>query len=46
MNIKLQGLEPGKWRYFTKQEMEEINRMLVHSSKTGDPSGYEENMDE
>jgi 23S rRNA pseudouridine2604 synthase len=45
MNIKLQGLEPGKWRYFTKQEITEINSMLLHSSKTADP-GDDLNMDE
>lgn len=34
MNIKLQGLEPGKWRYFTAAEISLINEMLAHSSKT------------
>ena len=44
MTIKLQGLEPGKWRYFSHDEISTINSMLVHSSKT-DP-GFETNMDE
>lgn len=45
MNIKLQGLEPGKWRYFTKQEITDITSLLVNSSKTADGSDYNE-MDE
>jgi 23S rRNA pseudouridine2604 synthase len=36
MNITLQGLAPGKWRYFSNHEIEEINVMLQHSSKTAD----------
>ena len=36
MNITLQGLVPGKWRYFSNHEIEEINRMVLHSSKTAD----------
>ena len=36
MNIKLQGLAPGKWRHFSKNEIEEINAMVLHSSKTAD----------
>jgi 23S rRNA pseudouridine2604 synthase len=34
MNITLQGLVPGKWRHFSKSEIEEINRMVLYSSKT------------
>lgn len=34
MNIKLQGLEAGKWRYFTPAEINIINEMVAHSSKT------------
>lgn len=45
MNIKLQGLEPGKWRYFTKQEITDISSLLVNSSKTVDGSDFNE-MDE
>ena len=47
MNIKLQGLELGKWRYFTNEEVSVINSMVANSSKTEVPvGGYEENMDE
>ena len=45
MTIKLQGLEPGKWRYFTADEISTLNAALADSSKT-DGSGYAENMDE
>jgi 23S rRNA pseudouridine2604 synthase len=45
MNIKLSGLETGKWRYFTKQEITDINSLLVHSSKTADATDYND-MDE
>ncbi len=43
MNIKLHGLKPGKWRYFSPEEIGIINSMLANSSKT-DMSL--ENMDE
>jgi 23S rRNA pseudouridine2604 synthase len=36
MNITLQGLAPGKWRLFSKDEIEEINAMVLHSSKTAE----------
>ena len=36
MHITLSGLPPGKWRYFTAAEIETINQMLKHSSKTAD----------
>lgn len=36
MNITLQGLAPGKWRNFSASEIEEINAMVLHSSKTAD----------
>ena len=34
MNIKLHGLAPGKWRHFSAGEMQEMNEMVKHSSKT------------
>ena len=37
MNIKL-DLPTGKWRYFTKEELAEINRLTSDSSKTFDPN--------
>ncbi|RYF88683.1 MAG: 23S rRNA pseudouridine(2604) synthase RluF [Chitinophagaceae bacterium] len=42
MNITLAGLAPGKWRYFTPQEMSALNAMLATSSKTGDADGMGE----
>lgn len=36
MNITLQALPPGKWRHFSKKEIEGINAMVLHSSKTTD----------
>ena len=42
MNISISGLQPGKWRYFTPQEIDSINEMLKHSSKTGDSEGMGE----
>jgi 23S rRNA pseudouridine2604 synthase len=42
MNISITGLQPGKWRYFTPQEMNTINDMLLHSSKTEDGEGMGE----
>jgi 23S rRNA pseudouridine2604 synthase len=46
MNIKLQGLETGKWRYFTIEEINDLNKVLENSSKTDDRNDYRENMDE
>lgn len=42
MNITLSGLQPGKWRYFTPTELQAVNEMLVHSSKTADGEGMGE----
>ncbi len=42
MNITANGLAPGKWRYFTLQEITAINDMLKHSSKTADAEGMGE----
>jgi 23S rRNA pseudouridine2604 synthase len=39
MNMTLSQLPPGKWRHFTKQEMEAIQQLLVGSSKTADGDG-------
>ena len=38
MNIKLSKLKKGKYRYFTKNELEEINEMIADSSKTMEAS--------
>ncbi|MBC9933004.1 23S rRNA pseudouridine(2604) synthase RluF [Chitinophaga qingshengii] len=41
MNMTLKDLAPGKWRYFTREEIANINAMVATSSKTapGDNSG-------
>ncbi|MEI8059602.1 MAG: 23S rRNA pseudouridine(2604) synthase RluF [Ferruginibacter sp.] len=36
MNITLSGLQLGKWRYFTSAEIDIINKMVAHSSKTAE----------
>ncbi|WP_462255515.1 23S rRNA pseudouridine(2604) synthase RluF [Ferruginibacter sp.] len=43
MNITIAGLQPGKWRYFTPEEITVINSMVANSSKTAEGS---EGMDE
>jgi 23S rRNA pseudouridine2604 synthase len=43
MNITIAGLQPGKWRYFTPDEITVINSMVANSSKTADGN---EGMDE
>ena len=43
MNMTLNGLPPGKWRYFTPSEVDALNQMVANSSKTADGS---EGMDE
>lgn len=42
MNITLGGLQPGKWRYFTQPEIEAVQEMVKHSSKTADGDGMGE----
>jgi 23S rRNA pseudouridine2604 synthase len=34
MNVTLDGIPVGKWRYLTPQEIDEINHMVSNSSKT------------
>jgi 23S rRNA pseudouridine2604 synthase len=36
MNISLHGLPPGRWRDFSAAEVEQINKMVLNSSKTPD----------
>ncbi|SFD75739.1 ribosomal large subunit pseudouridine synthase F [Chitinophaga sp. CF118] len=45
MNMTLKDLAPGKWRYFTKEEISTINEMVATSSKT-DKGSSAEGMDE
>lgn len=42
MHISLSGLAPGKWRYFTPQEIESIQEMLKYSSNNADTEGMGE----
>lgn len=34
MSVRLAGLKPGQWRELSKEEMEQINSAVAHSSKT------------
>jgi 23S rRNA pseudouridine2604 synthase len=45
MNISLKDLAPGKWRYFTKEEISTITEMVATSSKT-EKGSANEGMDE
>ena len=38
MNITLASLAPGKWRYFTPAEIQVIDNLIAHSSKTQEAS--------
>lgn len=38
MNITLSGLQPGKWRYFTHEEIKHLDTMISTSSKTAEAS--------
>jgi 23S rRNA pseudouridine2604 synthase len=42
MNITLDGIETGKWRYLNTDEMHSIQEMIKHSSKTEEASYLEE----
>ena len=42
MHITLKGLEKGKWRYFTPQEIEQVNSLIATSSKTAGDEGMGE----
>ncbi|RTL59844.1 MAG: 23S rRNA pseudouridine(2604) synthase RluF [Sphingobacteriales bacterium] len=41
MNIKLDAIPVGKWRYLSDAEMKEINTLISHSSKTAEASAKE-----
>ena len=34
MNIKLDGIAPGKWRYLSEVELKQMIEMMADSSKT------------
>lgn len=38
MNISLRGIAPGKWRYLTNAEIDEINKLVANSIKTKEAS--------
>ncbi len=42
MNITLGTLRQGQWRYFTSNEIEEINKRIINSSKTFDKESMNE----
>lgn len=44
MNIKLDNIGVGKWRYFTEQELQEINALIANSSKTEEASIINNNL--
>ena len=44
MNIKLDNIGVGKWRYFTEQELHEINELIANSSKTEEASIINNNL--
>lgn len=39
MNVSLGTLQPGKWRYFTPEEIDRLNSLVAGSSKTEEASG-------
>lgn len=43
MNITLSGIQPGKWRYLTQQEIEKINDLVANSIKTKEASVIKSN---
>jgi len=38
MNITLSGLQPGKWRHFTTEEIKQLDTLISKSSKTEEAS--------
>ncbi|MES2432041.1 MAG: 23S rRNA pseudouridine(2604) synthase RluF [Bacteroidota bacterium] len=38
MNITLSGIQPGKWRYFTPDEIKHLDSLIAKSSKTEEAS--------
>jgi len=39
MHMTLEGLPPGKWRYFTPAEIDSIGKIVANSSKTAEGDG-------
>jgi len=42
MNVELTGIEKGTWRLLTREEIDTINSLVAHSSKTEEASIIEE----
>jgi 23S rRNA pseudouridine2604 synthase len=42
MNIKLDGIRIGEWRYFTEKEIQEINDLIKNSVNTEEASHFSE----
>ena len=42
MNFTTKGIEPGKWRYFSTEEINALNDLLKNSSKTDGEDGMGE----
>ncbi len=42
MNFTLKGIEPGKWRFFTADEIKLLNNLLANSTKTDGEDGMGE----
>jgi 23S rRNA pseudouridine2604 synthase len=42
MNFTIKGIEPGKWRFFTTDEINLLNELLKNSSKTDGEDGMGE----
>ncbi len=46
MNVTLNGLSSGKWRYLTEEEIETINKLVSNSVKTEEASYLQDNIGE
>jgi 23S rRNA pseudouridine2604 synthase len=46
MNVKIDGIAVGEWRYLAKDEIEFINKSVATSSKTEEASLSKDNLDE
>jgi 23S rRNA pseudouridine2604 synthase len=46
MNITLDGLASGKWRYLTEEEINTINNLVANSVKTEEASMFNDNSEE
>jgi 23S rRNA pseudouridine2604 synthase len=42
MHITLKGIVPGKWRYFTEEEKNQMNEAIKNSSKTDSVNDFQD----